>query len=239
MKKLVLFVILVVATISFTFAQSSREIYNDWQKARKKIERKNDDPKNIQIELDKIDSTYISFYRLALENERSSTTTQPNSTPTNTSGSSTPAPRNLGANVSLPGFQGGSYNIKDAAVAYATVVTTDANAYYTKTIADNYNKSQNGGEGGSSFKCLLRNEDNSTVIFTITGINGMFIIRPTVPGGGSVEVELPPGTYKITTTLVRALYTESKPVTREVGNPTVYSLWEGKKYCFVLTQPRS
>lgn len=224
--------IIVLGTMSFVFPQSSEAIYNDWKKERRKVERKNDDPKNIQLELDKIDSTYISFYRLALENERSSTA-QPSSSPA----TSTKNKRTVGANINLPLFQGGSYNIKDAAVAYATVVTTDANAYYTKTIAENYSKSQNGGAGDVSFKCLLRNEDYRNVVFTIKGVGGVLIITPTVPARGELEIDLPPGIYTITTNILAVNKTESKAVTREVGNPAKYSFWAGKKYWFVLTQP--
>lgn len=222
---------IVLGTMSFVFSQalSSKDVSRDYKKERKRIEAMNEDPQIKAVMLNQLDSTYKVEYEKAVARE--------NGQNAPTTGSTN---RTVGANVNLPGFQGGSYSIKKSADSYAEVIIAEATAYSIRTYADAYKNStatENSPNVNTTLKCLLRNEDYRNVVFTIKGVGGVLIITPTVPARGELEIDLPPGIYTITTNILAVNKTESKAVTREVGNPAKYSFWAGKKYWFVLTQP--
>jgi hypothetical protein len=231
MKKIFLLMMLVVATISFIFAQeSSSSLLKARDKEIKKIEKQNLPPEEISTQKRDVNSFYQPLIDSAMARE-SQGKNYPNTNQQNQ--------RNLGGNVNLPNFQGGSYDLQKSANSYATVTVAEATAYSIKTYADVYKNSttENNPNVNTTLKCLLRNEDYRNVVFTIKGVGGVLIITPTVPARGELEVDLPPGIYTITTNILAVNKTESKAVTREVGNPAKYSFWAGKKYWFVLTQP--
>lgn len=213
---------LVVATISFTFSQNSSQIYQDWQKEREKIKEKNEDPEIIQNELNKLDSTYISFYRLALENEKTPITT-------------TSTQQSMGGSFSLPNFQGKSINITKAANAYATVKTADAKAEFIKNMNGNNSESSNSSNGYIGI--MVNNFPYYMVDVVITecdnnlkpvpgGITLNFALKP----GEKMEYSLLPGKWIIKSTAWNS-YTKFNPrIKCKDLDPLSFSYYEGKKY---------
>lgn len=214
---------LVVATISFTFSQNSSQIYQDWQKEREKIKEKNEDPEIIQNELNKLDSTYISFYRLALENEKTPITT-------------TSTQQSMGGSFSLPNFQGKSINITKAAEAYAKVKMTDAKADYIR----NMNSNNSNGESNSSSGYIGVIVNNfpyymTTVVVTECDenwkpVNGGFNYTFELKPGEKMEYSLLPGKWIIKSTAWNS-YTKFNPrIKCKDLDPLSFSYYEGKKY---------
>lgn len=229
---------LVVATISFTFSQNSSQIYQDWQKEREKIKEKNEDPEIIQNELNKLDSTYISFYRLALENEKTQITTTTNNTPTNQTTQNTHQ-QSIGGSFSLPNFQGGSLNVTKAANAYATVTMANANAYMISQMANGGQATYSAPNNNMGLEGVIINKDPyqefSVVIIGVDPSNSYYRKSLTIGKGEKTKIYLPVGKYTVTS---KGDYEKEESATVTAYPNTVHQIYGEDVFFWITTGKR-
>jgi len=199
MKKLLLFVILVLGAISFVSAQeSSSSLLKKRDKEIIRIEKQNLPPEEISVQKKEANDFYQPLIDSAMNREYRANYSSNNKT---TSGSPTPSHRNLGANVNLPGFQGGSYNIKDAAISYVMVSDAQNRQMITERQINNQNN-QDGkikaNESSLGYEGILMNKYSyREITITITpNYPGAVGITHTIKKGTTSLMYLLPGEYR-------------------------------------------
>lgn len=195
MKKIIILMILVLGTMSFSFSQeSSTYLLKERAKEIKKVEKQNLPPEEILAEKNAINNFYKPLIDSALAREYRNNTTA-------TSNSSTPPPRTIGANVNLPGFQGGSYRIKDAAISFVMVSDAQNRRMITERQINNQNN-QDGkikaNESTFGYEGILMNKYSyRDITITITpNYPGAVGVMHTIKKGETSLLYLLPGEYR-------------------------------------------
>ena len=223
---------MVVATVSFVFSQksiSSKDIFDEWNRKKAEIEKMNEDPTVKKQLLDQLDSAYVPFFKIVLENEQKTSSTTTNNTSTQNTHQ-----QSIGGSFSLPNFQGKSISITKAADAYAKVKITDAKAEYIRNMSNNSepNSSSEGYVGivVNNFPYYMTTvtvvecDDNWKPIES--GFNYKFELKP----GEKVEYCLFPGKWIITSTAWNSYTTFKSRIKYKDLDPLSFSFYEGKKY---------
>lgn len=175
---------LVVATISFIFAQeNSSSLLKRRDKEIIKVVKQNLPPEEISAQIKVINDFYQPLIDAAMTRERGNTQTQSQNQNTQNTNR-----RTIGANVDLPGFQGGSCNIVRSAVAFSIVSNANTRQMF---VEKQLNNSENGTikvDGNFSeygYEGLLINEYSYQ--------NSTFIIIPDYPMADSIKYKIAAG----------------------------------------------
>ncbi len=233
---------LVVATISFAFSQksmSSKDVFDEWNEKRIKVEKMNEDPAVKKQLLDQLDSAYVLFFKIALENEQKlPTTTVANNTPANQTTQNTHQ-QSIGGNFSLPNFQGGSLNVTKAADAYATVTMANANAYLISQMASGGQSTYSAPNNNMGLEGVIINKDSyqefSVVIIGVDPSNSYYRKSLTIGKGEKTKIYLPVGKYTVTS---KGDYEKEESATVTVYPNTVHQIYGENVFFWITTGKR-